>query len=109
MIDGRSSVFADLEVAEPGEALVKAELVHTISTLVAAKHLTQTRAAELLCIGQPKGSALMQGRLNGFSLDRLLHFLLALDQSIDNAVSQRREWASTSRSRHMMGWDVDGR
>ena len=44
---------------------------------------TQTQAADVLGIDQPKVSALMQGRLTGFSIDRLLRFLLALDRDVE--------------------------
>lgn len=89
-IEGSGNVFADLEVAEPDEAMVKAELARAISTLVSARHLTQTQAAELLGIDQPKVSALMRGRLSGFSVDRLLRFLLALDRDVEIVVTPKK-------------------
>lgn len=85
------NVFADLEVADPEEALVKAELAHAISTIIVERRLTQTQAAELLGIDQPKVSALMRGRLSGFSVDRLLRFLLALDRDVEIVVTPKRQ------------------
>lgn len=80
------NVFADLEVAEPDEMLAKAELARTIGTIIAGQHLTQAQAAGLLGIDQPKVSALVHGRLAGFSLDRLLHFLLVLNRDVEIVV-----------------------
>lgn len=91
VIDSSGNVFAEIEVVDPDEALVKAELARAISTLVAARHLSQTQAAELLGIDQPKVSALTRGRLSGFSVDRLLRFLLALDRDVDIVVTPKKQ------------------
>jgi predicted XRE-type DNA-binding protein len=76
------NVFADLGVAKPEEALAKAELAHKITLLVREKRLTQLEAAKLLGVDQPKVSALIRGQLSGFSLERLMRFLLLLGQDI---------------------------
>ena len=76
------NVFADLGVPNPEEALAKAELAHKIAELIRAEGLTQKRAAELLEVDQPKISALIRGQLTGFSLERLMRFLLLLGQDI---------------------------
>ena len=80
------NVFADLGLPNPEERLVKAELASKISSLIDEKQLTQMNAAELLGIDQPKVSALVRGRLSGFSTDRLLGFLLALGNDVDIVV-----------------------
>ncbi|MGH9063424.1 MAG: helix-turn-helix domain-containing protein [Acidimicrobiales bacterium] len=77
------NVFADLGLPEPEEALTKAELAQSIAALIAERGLTQTGAAELLGVDQPKISALVRGRLAGFSLERLVRFLLVLDQDVE--------------------------
>ena len=76
------NVFADLGVAKPEEALAKAEPAHKITLLVREKRLTQLEAAKLLGVDQPKVSALIRGQLSGFSLERLMRFLLLLGQDI---------------------------
>jgi predicted XRE-type DNA-binding protein len=76
------NVFADLGLPNPEEALAKAELAHKITELVRDKGLTQAQTAKLLGVDQPKVSALMRGRLLGFSLERLMRFLLLLGQDI---------------------------
>lgn len=67
---GSANVFADLGVARPEEALAKADLAIKIADAIRRRHLTQSEAAALLKVDQPKISALMRGRLAGFSLDR---------------------------------------
>ena len=76
------NVFADLGLRNPEEALAKAELAHKITLIIREKGLTQVQAARLLGIDQPKISALMRGRLSGFSLERLMRLLLLLGQDI---------------------------
>jgi len=79
---GSGNVFADLAIPNPEEALAKAELAHKIAELIRKRGLTQKRAAELLEVDQPKVSALVRGQLAGFSLERLMRFLLLLGQDI---------------------------
>lgn len=77
------NVFADLGLANADELLIKAELVRQISNLIDAKDLTQTEAAKLLGIDQPKVSALLHGKLSGFSTERLFRFLNALGSDVE--------------------------
>jgi len=76
------NVFADLEVAHPEEARTKAELARQINLLIEQRGLTQAQAGQTLGINQPKVSALLRGRLTGFSIERLLRFLTALDSDV---------------------------
>lgn len=48
------------------------------SEIIAERRLTQLEAAALLGIDQPKISALVRGRLGGFSLERPMRFLNVL-------------------------------
>src|SRR4051794_33993382 len=77
------NVFADLGLKNPEELLAKAELVNRICTIIGERKLTQLRAAKLLGIDQPKISALMSGKLDGFSTDRLFRFLNALGSDVE--------------------------
>lgn len=83
VVASSGNVFADLGLANADELLVKAELVRQISNLIDAKKLTQAEAAKILGIDQPKISALLNGRLSGFSTDRLFRFLNALGSDVE--------------------------
>jgi predicted XRE-type DNA-binding protein len=85
------NVFADLGVSKPEEAWAKAELARKIGMLIAERNLTQAAAASLLGIDQPKISALLRGRLQGFSSDRLFRFLNALGSDVEIVVRPARE------------------
>ncbi|WP_445171087.1 helix-turn-helix domain-containing protein [Microcoleus sp.] len=72
------NIFADLGMPNSDEMLMKAELVRQITKIVSQRKLNQVQAAEVLGIDQPKVSALMRGKLTGFSTERLFRFLNAL-------------------------------
>jgi predicted XRE-type DNA-binding protein len=52
--------------------------------------LSQTSAAELLHITQPKISALVNYRLSGFSVERLIHFLNAFGRDVEIIIRKPR-------------------
>ena len=87
---GSGNVFADLEYPRPEEALAKAELAHKISKVIERRRLTQAEAAEILDVDQPKISALRRGKLSGFSLDRLVRFLVLLGSDVRIVVKDQR-------------------
>jgi predicted XRE-type DNA-binding protein len=84
--EGSGNVFADLGFANPDLALAKAELVQRIRDLIEERELTQVKAAKLLRLDQPKVSALVRGRVEGYTIDRLFRFLNALGQRVEISV-----------------------
>jgi predicted XRE-type DNA-binding protein len=88
--DSRGNVFADLGVKNPQEYLAKAELASRILRIIQTRRLTQAAAGKLLGISQPKVSALLNGRLDGFSTDRLFRFLNHLGCDVQIKVSKSR-------------------
>jgi predicted XRE-type DNA-binding protein len=93
------NVFADLELANSQELLLKAELVRQISQLITARKLTQMAVAELLGIEQPKVSALLRGKLSDFSTDRLFRFLNALGSDVEIRVIPKPESDSMAQTK----------
>ncbi|MSO81346.1 MAG: XRE family transcriptional regulator [Alphaproteobacteria bacterium] len=83
---GSGNVFDDLGFADPGEELTKAQLASLIRQIVRRRRLTQTAAAALMGIDQPKVSALLNGRLANFSSERLMRLLTALGQDVEITV-----------------------
>jgi predicted XRE-type DNA-binding protein len=94
---GSGNVFEDLGHARPAEALAKAELARKIGLLINKRGLTQAAAAEVLQVDQPKVSALVRGRLAGFSLDRLVRFLVLLGSDVEIVVKPRARAAGRAR------------
>lgn len=87
--EGSGNVFADLGLPDAEEALAKARLAQCLTEIMIERGLTQTEAAAILGIDQPKVSHLLRGRLTGFSTDRLLKFLTLMDQDVQIIVSRK--------------------
>jgi len=83
------NVFADLSLENADELLVKAELARKISSIITKQQMTQAEAAEVLGIDQPKISALINGKLAGFSTTRLFRFLNALGRDVEIVVKPK--------------------
>jgi len=83
------NVFADLNLPDADDLLAKAELAGKIIAEIQRRRITQARAAEILRIDQPKISALKQGKLSAFSIERLMRFLLLLGRDIQIAVKDK--------------------
>ena len=86
--ESSGNVFADIGLPKPEERLAKADLAIRIAETIRARRLTQTRAARILKIDQPKISRLLQGRLSGFSTERLMHFLTLLGRDVEIVVKR---------------------
>ena len=94
VVASSGNVFADLNVKCPEEALAKAKLVQQIGAIMRQRRLSQTAAAEICGVDQPKISKLLKGELYGFSTDQLLRFLTALGQDVEivvKAPARRRQ------------------
>lgn len=89
VVTSSGNVFTDLGFSNANEMLAKAELARQIASIIAHRHLTQVDAARLLGTTQPKVSDLLRGKLAGFSLERLIRFLNALDRDVRIHVSAK--------------------
>jgi predicted XRE-type DNA-binding protein len=86
--EGSGNVFADIGLPNPEERLAKADLAIRIAETIRTRRLTQTRAAHILKVDQPKISRLLRGQLSGFSTERLMHFLTLLGRDIEITVKR---------------------
>ena len=93
VIPSSGNVFADLGVSNADEKQTKVRLAVAINQIIQSRKLSQTAAARRLKVNQPKVSALSNYQLEGFSVERLMNFLTALDRDV-NIVIRR-----TARSR----------
>lgn len=87
---GSGNVFADLGLPRADERKTKARLAVAIQQSIAELGLTQVEAAHRLGTSQPKVSALLGARLEGFSVERLMKFLAALGNDVEILVRKRR-------------------
>jgi predicted XRE-type DNA-binding protein len=86
VIRGTGNVYADLGFGNPSEELAKARLAMLLGDVIRDRGLTQTAAAKLMGIDQPKVSHILRGRLGGFSTQRLMEFLTSLGRDVEIVV-----------------------
>jgi predicted XRE-type DNA-binding protein len=94
---GTSNVFADLGYPDAEERQTKLRLAYAINGVIARKRLTQAAAARKLGINQPKVSTLANYKLAGFSVERLMTFLTALDQDVEIVIRNKARSSSSGR------------
>ena len=87
---GSTNVFADLGFPDAEERQTKLRLAFMLNEVLKQRGLTQAEAAGILSLGQPKVSALLNYKLDGFSVERLMTLLTALDRDVTITVTPRR-------------------
>jgi predicted XRE-type DNA-binding protein len=83
------NVFADLGLPDAEELDAKVRLGVAINNIVERDGLTQAAIATMLGINQPKVSALVNYKLEGFSVERLMRFLLKLGHDVEIVVKAK--------------------
>ncbi len=84
------NVFKDIGVRDPEEHLVKAQLVFKIDGIMKKRRMKQVEAAGLFGVRQPDVSKMLRGEFRQFSVERLLRFLVALDQDVEILIRPNR-------------------
>ena len=86
---GSKNVLADLGIEDAEELSTKMRLAVEIVHIVRERGLRQTQVARRLGIPQPKVSALMNFRLDGFSAEKLMQFLTALGRDVEIRIKRK--------------------
>jgi predicted XRE-type DNA-binding protein len=86
---GSGNVFADLGFPDAAERQAKLRLAYTLNQVLDERKLSQADAAKVLGVTQPKVSALRHYKLAGFSVERLMNLLTALDQDVEIVIRQK--------------------
>jgi predicted XRE-type DNA-binding protein len=89
VIDSSGNVFADMGLPDAAELGTKVRLGAAICAVVQRRRLTQAEAAQLLGINQPKVSALLHYHMAGFSVERLMNFLVLLGNDVEIVVKTK--------------------
>ena len=89
VIRGTGNVFADLGYSDATERQAKLRLAYALNQILEQRKLSQADAANVLGVTQPKVSALRHYKLAGFSVERLMNLLTALDQDIDIVIKRK--------------------
>ena len=91
IVRGSGNVFADLGLPDPEERQTKLRLAMEVNEIIKSRRLKQAQAGTLLGLPQPKVSQLVNYRLDGFSVERLMGFLTRLDRDVEIVIRPRRE------------------
>ena len=86
---GTGNVFADLGFPDSVERQAKLHLAYALNQLLDGRKLSQADAAKLLGVTQPKISALRHYKLSGYSVERLMNLLTALDQDVEIVIRRK--------------------
>ena len=94
---GTENVFADLGFPDAAERQAKLRLAYALNQLLEGRKLSQAEAARVLGVSQPKVSALRNYKLAGFSVERLMNLLTALDQDVEIVIRRKPRSRKTGR------------
>ena len=86
---GTGNVFADLGFPDAAERQAKLRLAYALNQVLEERQLSQADAAKVLGVTQPKVSALRHYKLAGFSVERLMNLLTALDQDVEIVIRRK--------------------
>lgn len=86
---GTGNVFADLGFSDAAERQAKLRLAYALNQVLDDRALSQAEAAKVLGLTQPKVSALRNYKLAGFSVERLMNLLTALDQDVEIIIRKK--------------------
>jgi len=91
VIPSSGNVFADLGISNAEERQTKVRLAVAINQIIQGRRLSQAAAARRLKVNQPKVSALSNYQLDGFSVERLMNFVIALDRDVDIVIRPKSQ------------------
>ena len=86
---GTKNLFEDLGFSDAAERQAKLRLAYALNQVLEARKLSQADAAKVLGVTQPKVSALRHYKLAGFSVERLMNLLTALDQDVEIVIRRK--------------------
>ncbi|NKM58494.1 XRE family transcriptional regulator [Rhizobium anhuiense] len=91
IVKGSSDIFADLGVELDAKDRLKIDIARSISIVIEQKKFTQKEVAAILNTDQAKISNITRGRLEGFTVDRLVNYLIELGINIDVKLTESRD------------------
>ena len=89
-LQGTDNVLLDLGFDDAEELSAKAVLAFKLNELIGQSGLSQTEAAAITGMTQPKVSQVRRYKLQNISLERLMQALVSLDQRVEIVVQPAR-------------------
>jgi predicted XRE-type DNA-binding protein len=94
---GTANVFADLGFPHAIERQVRLRLAFALNQLLAGRQLSPLEAVKVLDVTRAEGAALRHYKLAGFSVERLMNLLTALDQDVEIVIRRKPRSRKTGR------------
>jgi len=83
---GSGNVFEDLALPDAKELLIKSSIAIAIHQEIKARGLKQKEAAVLMEVPQPHVSNIVRGRLDEYSIERLIRLLNKFDLDVQMSI-----------------------
>jgi len=89
VVPSSGNLFSELRLRDAEDQQTKVRLAAAVKPIVQSQRRSQTATACMLGINQSKISALVNYRLDGFSVERPLHFLNALGRGVEIVIGKK--------------------
>ncbi|MCL1825981.1 MAG: helix-turn-helix domain-containing protein [Betaproteobacteria bacterium] len=89
--ESSGNVFADLGLPDADEMLIKSRLVAKIAEIIETHGWTQTQAAQIIGLPQPKLSKMLNGQFRGISQAKMLECLARLGRNVQIVIGPETE------------------
>jgi predicted XRE-type DNA-binding protein len=86
---GSGNMFADLGLPDAAERQAKLRLACALNQVLEDRKLSQADAARVLGVTQPKVSAVRHYKLAGFSVERLMNLLTAVERDVEIVIRRK--------------------
>ena len=83
------NVYEDLGLPEAGGMLVKAQLALSIGRIIKDRGLSQTKAAQITGLSQPKLSYMLNGKFQGISEAKMLECITRLGRDVQIVIKTK--------------------
>ena len=80
-------IFSDLDLVDAEEMKIRSDLLSEVATLIRSSGLSQKEISVVLGVSASKVSALMSGKINDFSNDTLMNYLMLLGCNVEIKVT----------------------
>jgi predicted XRE-type DNA-binding protein len=96
---GSENVFLDcgFPPAEAENLRIRAEMMMALTGYIQERKITQSRAATIMGVSQPRISDLARGKIGLFTIDTLVNMLTAAGLKVDLAITAGRPRAKNTR------------
>jgi predicted XRE-type DNA-binding protein len=89
------NVYEDVGLPEAGAMLVKAQLALSIDRIIKNRGLSQTKAAQIIGLSQPKLSDMLNGKFRGISEAKMLECITRLGLDVQIVINPQARPANT--------------